>query len=105
MTSAAATSDPAVFFEWDPETVTNTFTVYPFGDYTAEDMDIAGDVVYYETGEVIVDGSSISIMVFTEDGVNVPHREVFGGTWAIVAEELVFTMVDGPTTIVMTWVR
>lgn len=97
--------EPGEFFDWDAATVTNTLTVYPYGAYVTNDLDADGDVVYIETGYLEVDATSVSVVVYTEDGVDVTPHEAFSGTWARSGEDLVFTALEGEDTVVMTWIR
>jgi internalin A len=98
-------TEPGVFFEWDAATVTNTLTILPFGAYMAQDLDAGGNVVYIETGYLTIDGTSVTVTSYTEDGEDITPREAFAGTWARSGEDLVLTGQEGPDTVVLTWVR
>lgn len=106
ITQDGVSVDPSEFFEWDPSTVGSTLTVYPFGAYISEDVDASGAPTYIEDGVFVVDGSNVSVVVHTENGVDVnPPYEAFSGTWAKAGTDMVFTTVVEETTIVMTWIR
>ncbi len=97
---------PADFFEWDPAAVRNIFTVYPYGEYHSEDLDVDDNVVYHEIGTFEVAGTAVTITVVTEDGVDVhPPYVAFEGTWTKTAGDLVFNGDNEGTPFILTWSR
>jgi len=97
--------DMGDFFEWEEGAVAAHLMVFPHTAYKSEEVDMDGDVLYHETGFVAVDGSSVSVMVYTENGVDVTPYEAFAGTWTRPGEDLIMTAEDAGGTVVLTWTR
>jgi internalin A len=93
------------FFDWETGTVATHLTVFPSRAYTSQEVDSAGEVLYHDGGYLEMDGASVSVMVYTENGEDVTPHEAFVGTWARSGTDLVLTTVQGADTIVLTWSR
>jgi len=106
ITQNGASVDPGDFFEWDPATVTDRLTIFPHSVYWSEELDAGDEVNYFESGNMEVDGADLAVVAYFMDGVYPdPPEEVFSGTWAKSGDDLVFTMIEGADTVVMTWIR
>ena len=96
-------ADPADFFEWDEATVTSRLWTYYNNTYLAQELDADDDVVYYDSGDAIIDGQDLTIQMTNENGTASPPEVSFQGSWAVNSGDLVLTQTDGGDTFVLIW--
>ncbi|MBU8871767.1 MAG: hypothetical protein KOO60_12950 [Gemmatimonadales bacterium] len=59
VTIDGADTAPGDFFGWEDGEVSNRLFVFPNGNHEYRDLDASGNIFYYETGVVALDGTAI----------------------------------------------